>query len=181
MTNLPVPAASLIIAVVVQLSCQLFKFVVYSIRDREVAPRYFVTAGGMPSAHSAFAAALAAAVAFRSGIDSDVFAVAFVFGAIVAYDAYRLRGHVQMHAVRINELERALERTAGDVRGVEAVQRAESGSDSVAEGERRGEPAGTQTSGFTPVPEMVGHTPAEIIVGILYGAGGALLVSVLLL
>ena len=93
---------SLAIAVVVQLSCQLFKFVYYSMRDRRVSPKYFVTAGGIPSAHTAFVTALAVSVGIRAGFSSDLFAVAAVFGAIVIYDAFRLRGHVQHHAKVIN-------------------------------------------------------------------------------
>lgn len=93
----------LVTAVAVQVFCQLFKLVYYSARDRRFTPAYLVTAGGIPSAHSAFVTALGVAIGLRNGFDSDVFAVAFVFGAIVVYDAYRLRGHVQRHAQVINE------------------------------------------------------------------------------
>ena len=40
-------AKSLVIAALVQLACQAFKLIYYSIRDRRFTPRYFVTAGGM--------------------------------------------------------------------------------------------------------------------------------------
>lgn len=89
-------------AVGVQVLCQLFKFVFYSLRDRKVTPSYLVTAGGIPSAHAAFVTALAVSVGIRSGFASDVFALAFVFGSIVIYDAYRLRGHVERHARLLN-------------------------------------------------------------------------------
>jgi len=93
---------ALAIAVLVQISCQLFKLVFYSIRDGRFSPHYFVTAGGFPSAHTAFVAALTVSVGIRSGFGSDVFSVAAVFSAIVMYDAFRLRGHVQHHAQVIN-------------------------------------------------------------------------------
>ena len=93
----------LVTAVAVQVFCQLFKLVYYSARDRKLTLAYLVTAGGIPSAHSAFVTALGVAIGLRNGFGSDVFAVAFVFGAIVVYDAYRLRGHVQRHAQVINE------------------------------------------------------------------------------
>lgn len=93
----------LVTAVAVQVFCQLFKLVYYSARDRKLTLSYLVTAGGIPSAHSAFVTALCVAIGLRNGFNSDVFAVAFVFGAIVVYDAYRLRGHVQRHAQVINE------------------------------------------------------------------------------
>ncbi|MFW6214209.1 MAG: divergent PAP2 family protein [Spirochaetota bacterium] len=90
-------------AAVVQVSCQMFKFLLYSARDGSFEFKYLVTAGGIPSAHSAFVTALTVAVAIRNGVGSDLFAVSFVFSAIVVYDAYRLRGHVQRHAEVINE------------------------------------------------------------------------------
>ena len=93
---------SLAIAVGVQISCQLFKFTYYSLRDRRVSPKYLVTAGGIPSAHTAFVTALSVSIGIRAGFTSDLFAVAAVFSAIVIYDAYRLRGHVQHHAVLMN-------------------------------------------------------------------------------
>lgn len=95
---------SLVTAAVVQVLCQLFKLVYYSIRDRKFTPKYFVTAGGIPSAHSAFVTSLAVAVGMRSGFGSDVFAVSFVLAAIVIYDAFRLRGAVQTHAILLNRL-----------------------------------------------------------------------------
>lgn len=93
---------ALAIAVLVQVSCQIFKLVFYSIRDRRLSLRYLATAGGFPSAHSAFVTALSVSVGIRAGFGSDLFAVSAVFSAIVVYDAFRLRGHVQHHAVILN-------------------------------------------------------------------------------
>jgi len=93
----------LLTAVAVQVFCQLFKLGFYSVRDGRLRLAYLVTAGGIPSAHSAFVTALSVAIGLRNGFASDLFALSFVFSAIVVYDAYRLRGHVQRHAVIINE------------------------------------------------------------------------------
>lgn len=67
-------------------------------------PRYFVSAGGFPSAHSAFVTALSVSVGLRSGFGSDLFSLAAVFSAIVIYDAYRLRGEVERHSRVLNRL-----------------------------------------------------------------------------
>lgn len=96
--------ASLITAVAVQVSCQVFKLVFYSIADGRFTIGYLVTAGGMPSAHTAFVTALTVAVGIRSGFSSDLFAVAFVFSAIVVYDAYRFRGHVERQGKVLNRI-----------------------------------------------------------------------------
>jgi acid phosphatase family membrane protein YuiD len=88
----------LLTAVAVQLVCQAFKVVVYSVRERRPAFSWFVSAGGMPSAHSAFVTALTVSVGLWDGFASSVFAVACVFSVITIYDALRLRGAVEHHA-----------------------------------------------------------------------------------
>lgn len=93
-----------LLALLIQVSCQLFKFVFYSIRDRRVEFHYLVTAGGYPSAHSAFVSSLTTLIGFRFGFEDVAFSVALVFALIVIYDAFRLRGHVQQHAVLLNKL-----------------------------------------------------------------------------
>lgn len=101
-------AEPLFVAVTAQVLCQIFKVVAYSIRDRRLELRYFTTAGGMPSSHSAFVTALSVAVGIARGFDSEIFAVSFVFSAIVIYDAYRLRGHVEQQAEVVNRLQERL-------------------------------------------------------------------------
>ena len=96
--------AVLLTAASAQILCQLFKLVFYSIREGRLAPRYFVSPGGIPSAHSAFVTALSVAAGMHSGFLSDIFAVCFVFSAIVIYDAFRLRGAVEKHAKLLNRL-----------------------------------------------------------------------------
>jgi uncharacterized protein len=91
-------SASLLTAVAVQIACQAFKVAFHSIRDRRLALSWFVSAGGMPSAHSAFVTALSVSLGLWNGFASDLFAVAVVFSAITIYDAWRLRGAVEHHA-----------------------------------------------------------------------------------
>jgi acid phosphatase family membrane protein YuiD len=91
---------SLLTALAVQVACQLFKVVLYSVRERRIALSWFMSAGGMPSAHSAFVTALSVSVGLWSGFRSDVFAVAAVFSIIIIYDSWRLRGAVA-HQARV--------------------------------------------------------------------------------
>lgn len=97
-----------VVALATQMACQLFKLVYYSIKDGRFSPRYFVSAGGFPSAHSAFVTALTVSIGLRSGPGTDAFAVALVLSLIVIYDAYRLRGFVEALARRVNHLARAV-------------------------------------------------------------------------
>jgi uncharacterized protein len=89
---------ALLTAVAIQLACQAFKVVFYSLRERRLSLSWFVSAGGMPSAHSAFVAALAVSVGLQDGFGSTAFSVACVFALITVYDAVRLRGAVAHHA-----------------------------------------------------------------------------------
>jgi uncharacterized protein len=98
-----VPAA-LVTAVAVQVLCQIFKTIFYSIRDKKFNLYYLTTTGGIPSAHSAFVTALTVSVGIQSGFVSDLFAVSAVFSIIVIYDAMRVRNAVEAQAKLLNRL-----------------------------------------------------------------------------
>jgi uncharacterized protein len=97
-------SGSLLTAVVVQLACQAFKVILYSFREKRLAFSWFFSAGGMPSAHSAFVTSLAVSLGLWNGFRSDLFAVACVFAVIIIYDAWRLRGAVARHARVLSRL-----------------------------------------------------------------------------
>ena len=69
---------------------------------------YFFSPGGMPSAHSAFVTSLTTAIGIEAGFGSRLFAVSFVFSVIVIYDAFRLRGTVELHSRALNRLYKKL-------------------------------------------------------------------------
>lgn len=82
----------LIAAVCGWIAAQGGKYILAVIKGRSVQKlRSIYVSGGMPSAHSATVVALATVVGLRDGIDSAVFAVAFVFAAVVMYDAMMVR------------------------------------------------------------------------------------------
>jgi acid phosphatase family membrane protein YuiD len=142
---------SLIAAVSIQLGCQLFKVFYYSAKDRRFSIRWFFSAGGMPSAHTAFVSALAVSVGLHRGLSSEIFAVAFVFAVIVVYDILRVRAAVQAHSNILRQL--LAERAARAEAGIE-------------------EP--------TALPSEVGHTVAEVAIGFAVGAGGAVALFLLM-
>jgi uncharacterized protein len=86
---------SLILGIIVHIACQLFKLIYYSLKEGRLNFHYLVTAGGMPSTHSAFTSTVALSLGLTRGFDSEYFAIAFTFTAIVIYDSLRLRGAVQ--------------------------------------------------------------------------------------
>jgi acid phosphatase family membrane protein YuiD len=89
---------ALVVALVAQFGCQLFKVGFYWIARGKFEPRWLSSAGGMPSAHTAYVVALAVYIGLRQGFGSELFAACAVFASIVVYDAYRLRGTVERHA-----------------------------------------------------------------------------------
>jgi acid phosphatase family membrane protein YuiD len=135
---------SLIAAVSIQLGCQLFKVFYYSARQRRFSIRWFFSAGGMPSAHTAFVSALAVSVGLHSGFSSEIFAVAFVFAVIVVYDILRVRAAVQAHSNVLRLL--------------------------LAERAARAEPSDEAPPAL---PPDVGHSMAEVVIGFAAGALGS--------
>ena len=108
----PVPLSFVLVSAVgVQVLCQVFKVFYYSAKIRKLDARYFVSAGGMPSSHSAFVTALTVAIGLVRGVRSELFAVAFVFSVVVMYDAFRLRGTVERHSKVLAKLSNLLPET----------------------------------------------------------------------
>lgn len=99
---------ALVAALIAMALAQLIKPLVHLWMYKEWDPVQMVSSGGMPSSHSAFVCALALVTGMRAGFDSEVFAVAAVFGIIVLYDAANVRWQSGLHAQRINQILREL-------------------------------------------------------------------------
>ena len=63
-----------------------------------------VSAGGMPSSHSALVTATAQAVGLYAGFNTPVFALAVAIAGVVIYDATGVRRQAGMQAQKINVL-----------------------------------------------------------------------------
>ena len=118
---------------------QLLKVIIILIRERRLDLRYFVTGGGMPSAHSATVCALATAVAMTHGIGSVTFGIAVVLALIVTYDSAGVRQSVSQQSVVLNRIVQEL-RFKRPIAEVERDLR-----------------------------EFIGHTPFQVIVGAALG------------
>jgi acid phosphatase family membrane protein YuiD len=73
-------------------------------RTHRVDFSYLVSIGGMPSAHSAMATALAAAIGLRSGFGSPLFALGLAFALVVMFDASTVRRAAGLQARLLNEI-----------------------------------------------------------------------------
>lgn len=118
---------------------QALKLIINLWLERRLNFRYLVSAGGMPSSHSALVTSLAVAIGVQEGTTSPLFALAMVFAAVVMYDAAGVRQAVGNQARILNYI-------MDDLYAQRPIS------------DRR-------------LRELVGHTPVQVVVGALLGAG----------
>lgn len=73
------------------LIAQALKAIIDIVRNGKINIRTLFSTGGMPSAHSALVGALATSIGLQMGWNSNEFAIASLFAAIVMYDAAGVR------------------------------------------------------------------------------------------
>lgn len=74
------------------LSAQFMKYVIASVRKRElVSARQLYLSGNMPSAHGATTIAVLVVIGVYDGMQSGLFGLAVVFASVVLYDAMMVR------------------------------------------------------------------------------------------
>ena len=92
----------LIVAVSAWLAAQVIKTVLVLVTTKELKLERMTGAGGMPSAHSASVCAVTLAIAKSVGVSSPLFAVSFLFAAVVMYDAMGVRRAAGEQAKTLN-------------------------------------------------------------------------------
>lgn len=97
------------------LIAQTIKVVFGVTRDHKFNFKWFIGTGGMPSAHSAGAAALASSTGINYGFDSGLFAIAFLFALVTIVDAQGVRRAAGKQAEILNKmLEDSYQHTEGE-------------------------------------------------------------------
>ena len=124
---------------------QLIKTVLHAIVTKKLDLTRLVGDGGMPSGHSATVSSLAASAAFVYGFGSFEFAIALVFAIVVCKDAMGVRLETGKQAAIINDIVEAFNVLASEEKLPDAK-----------------------------LKEFVGHTPLQVIAGILLGTANAL-------
>lgn len=135
----------LIAGVSAWLVAQVVKTIIHAIINKKLAWERLVGDGGMPSGHSATVTAVCVMSALFYGLGSFQFAVSGILAIIVCHDAMGVRLETGKQAMLLNELLKSFE---------------------------------TLTSDALPevkLKEFVGHTPVQVIAGILLGAADAML------
>ncbi|MEL3972708.1 divergent PAP2 family protein [Rossellomorea oryzaecorticis] len=124
---------------------QGFKIPLHYIKKKEWKPELFFQTGGMPSSHSAGVASLTTFIALKKGVKTIDFALSFVFGLIVMYDAQGIRRQTGELTLKVNSLDE-LVRKAHDKESVEFEEKKPKA-----------------------LKEMLGHHPQEVVGGALFG------------
>jgi acid phosphatase family membrane protein YuiD len=127
---------------------QLIKVPVEFLRHKRWDWTLLLSAGGMPSSHSALMTAVTTSIGLNAGWGSPVFALALAITAVVVYDATGVRRQAGFHAERINQI----------IRELLHLQKLEEDEVSY-------------------LREIIGHTPGEAVAGVFFGASIALLVQ----
>ena len=83
---------------------QLFKLIYDLVTTKKFNFKRIMGAGGMPSSHSAVVAGLATSIGKYEGVDSAIFAIAFIVAFVVMYDACGVRRAAGKQAELLNKL-----------------------------------------------------------------------------
>ncbi len=130
------------------LCAQLLKVLLTLMVSRKLKVERLWGAGGMPSAHSAMVCSLTIAMARVGGVNSPEFALAVMFAFVTMYDAMGVRREAGLHARLLNKYLNQIENQNADIDGDGIPDR------EVDEIELK---------------EFIGHTPLEVLGGVLLG------------
>lgn len=83
---------------------QLFKLIYDLVTTKKFNFKRIIGAGGMPSSHSAVVSGLATLIGKYEGVDTPIFALAFIVAFVVMYDACGVRRAAGKQAALLNKL-----------------------------------------------------------------------------
>ncbi|MBQ2791748.1 MAG: divergent PAP2 family protein [Oscillospiraceae bacterium] len=129
---------------------QLSKTLLTLFFEKKLVLERMVGAGGMPSSHSALVCSLTIAIAKKAGVQSAEFALAMALACIVMYDAMGVRRAAGEHAKVLNKL----------VFGFQMFSE---------ESETPLDDHIADDLGDKTLKEYLGHTPLEVLGGMLLG------------
>jgi acid phosphatase family membrane protein YuiD len=94
----------LIVTVAAWIITQTIKVAIGIWKEKRFNFKWFVGTGGMPSSHSAGAAALATSIGYTCGLDTPLFALAFMVALVTMFDAQGVRRATGLQAEALNKI-----------------------------------------------------------------------------
>lgn len=134
----------LIIGLTSWLWAQLLKTIIFAVMNKKIVLSRLVGDGGMPSGHSATVASLCTAALLCYGPGSFEFAISLILAVVVCKDAMGVRLETGKQAVMLNEVVRVFNVLTS-----------------------------SEQLPQVKLKEFVGHTPIQVIAGILLGVANA--------
>jgi len=98
----------IIIPIIVGITSQALKLLTDGIKGNFDLKNLFISYGGMPSAHTAFAVSITTLIGLRFGFESPLFAVALIFTILVMRDAVSFRAILGKQAKVTNQIRELL-------------------------------------------------------------------------
>ncbi len=129
-----------IACLIASVMAQILKLPLEYLRSKEWDWSLLISTGGMPSSHSAVVTAAAIGIGHYVGFDTPLFGLAFAIATVVVYDATNIRRQAGFHAQQINRIIKEV--------FIERVKPVDE---------------------FEELREVLGHSPAEALGGIILG------------
>lgn len=126
---------------------QVLKTIIHIFIYKKLDLKRLIGDGGMPSGHSATVTSMAAMIAFVYGAGSVEFAISAILAVIVCHDATGVRRETEKQAFLLNGLVKAFSELCEDEDIIPEVK----------------------------LKQFVGHTPVQVMAGILLGCVNACL------
>lgn len=136
----------ILVSLIAMIVAQLLKLPINFVKNGNIDYRIIFSTGSMPSSHTAVVVAMTIESAIISGLNSNIFGVAFIFMAITIHDAVKVRGESGKQAFQINQLSKEFEKIATLL-----------------------DFSKTQEYRHANLKELIGHTIMEVLGGILIG------------
>jgi len=146
----------IIIPIIVLITSQVLKLLTDGIKGNFDLRNLFISYGGMPSAHTAFAVSITTLVGLRIGFDAPIFGIALVFTLLIMRDATVFRNLLGRQAKVFNRFIATLPATEKkSAKGGSALPTGQAGS-----------------GGDIPLfRERMGHSYLEVTGGVIWGIG----------
>jgi len=135
------------IGVISWITAQIIKTLIFFIENKKMNFKRLSESGGMPSAHSALVCSVALGTAYEYGLSSPYFSLALTLAMVVMYDAMGVRRAAGEQAKAINEIRAYLKDNESTLPQEKQCFKHQ----------------------LHRLNESLGHTPAEVLGGIILG------------
>lgn len=156
---------------------QILKTIITLFATKKVRLERLIGAGGMPSSHSALATSVAVAMLRKMGFASPEFALSAAFALIVMYDAMGVRRAAGEQAKVLNRIVLELPQLPWLAKKEEKYIEIAL-EDIPKEPVEQAEPEDETPLNETKLKELLGHTPFEVLGGMILGIIVAVLMPV---